>query len=228
MILAKCLVYGDSICNRYRHLVREKLEGKIYVRGCPDRSGSWSGKHLENFKRWYIDMRPDMVHFNAGLHDMKIFQTHERWLESRSRPDCEELYGYPHESTFEYDTPYRKCPIDMYTLILNKLVSRIKAETTARVIIFATSTPIRDDKHNVNPVIFRYERDAIKYNDAAVEIMVKHGVIINDLHGLIIENDIEKCVSGDGAHLTDFGNELVSNRICEVILQNAPPDPYAV
>ena len=56
-----------------------------------------------------------------------------------------------------------------------------------------------------------------KYNAAAREIVTSESLPINDLHDVVIRNDYTKCLSEDGCHMTEFGNEVLSDAVAEAI-----------
>ena len=69
--LPKVVLVGDSIRMGYAPLVAKRLDGKaIVVSAKPN--GEDSGNVLRNLDEWVIKEKPDVVHFNAGLHDLKL------------------------------------------------------------------------------------------------------------------------------------------------------------
>jgi len=40
---------------------------------------------------------------------------------------------------------------------------------------------------------------------------------VNDLHDVILRNDFSKCLTQDGCHMTEFGNDVLSDAVAEVI-----------
>jgi lysophospholipase L1-like esterase len=64
-----CLI-GDSICGGYREIVKRELSGEATL-WTPDKNGCTSGNVLKNINDWVLSRRPDVVHFNCGLHDLK-------------------------------------------------------------------------------------------------------------------------------------------------------------
>ena len=88
-------------------------------------------------------------------------------------------------------------------------IARILKSRYDRV-IFATTTPVRpENKHSKNSTIARF-------NEIAVEALVKEGVIINDLNSLLV-GDIERYICSDLIHLTDEGVEVCANATAEII-----------
>ena len=78
-------------------------------------------------------------------------------------------------------------------------------------IIFATTTPARDD----NP---RHSNQRVlEYNAAAVEELTKRGVMIDDLHAVISEDIPGNIREDDKLHLTEKGSILCAASVAESI-----------
>jgi hypothetical protein len=43
------------------------------------------------------------------------------------------------------------------------------------------------------------------------------GLPVNDLHEVIMSNDHTRCLSEDGCHMTEFGNEVLSDTVVKSI-----------
>lgn len=69
--LPRVLLIGDSISVGYTEAVRELLRGKANVYRIPTNSGP-TINGLANLERWLGGRKWDVVHFNWGLHDLKI------------------------------------------------------------------------------------------------------------------------------------------------------------
>lgn len=69
--LPRVLLIGDSISIGYTEAVRELLRGKANVYRIPTNAGP-SINGLANLERWLGRRKWDVVHFNWGLHDLKI------------------------------------------------------------------------------------------------------------------------------------------------------------
>ena len=62
-----------------------------------------------------------------------------------------------------------------------------------------------------------YNSDIAKYNAAAIELMEKEGILINDLHPLLID-DLDRFIDPiDWIHPTADGIEVLSDQIAKVI-----------
>src|SRR5262245_48119623 len=68
--LPKVVLIGDSIRMGYASLVAKQLEGKATVISSAVNAED-SGNVLKHLDEWVISEQPDVVHINAGLHDLK-------------------------------------------------------------------------------------------------------------------------------------------------------------
>ena len=64
------VLIGDSIRMGYAPVVAEKLKGVAEVVSAAENGGD-SGNVLKNLDAWAIAPKPAVIHFNAGLHDLK-------------------------------------------------------------------------------------------------------------------------------------------------------------
>lgn len=185
--LPRVVLVGDSIRMGYAPLVAKRLEGKAIVISAKP-NGEDTVNVLRNLDEWVIKERPDVVHINAGLHDLKVT-----------------VKSY-------------QVPLADYEKNLQTILERIQTGTKAKV-MFATSTPIVDALHAQRKVGFdRFEADVQKYNAAAVAVMHRAGVPVNDLHQLVEDGGREKLMASDGTHYTEQGYELLATAVAEKIL----------
>ena len=183
------ILIGDSICIGYRPLVKQRLSDQVNILGIEGHSGD-SGNVLENLDEWMIKRDADLIHFNCGLHDLK----------------------------FARDTKIYQQPIEVYEANLRKIVERLQKEVTARL-VWVTTTPVIDERHNAVKGFDRYQRDVEAYNRVATVIMTEAGIPINDLHNAIQNDDVEACLGSDGVHMTERGNKILTDAVCECILR---------
>lgn len=84
-------------------------------------------------------------------------------------------------------------------------------KTLAPKVIFATTTPKRTDEQKIN--------DTIKsFNERIVPVLIKEGIIINDLHSIIAQ-DIDSYICEDETHLSTKGIEVASYHTANLIKQ---------
>jgi lysophospholipase L1-like esterase len=70
-LLPRVLLIGDSISQGYTKPVQTLLQGKANVHRIPD-NGQTTSYGLANLKKWLGQGKWDVIHFNWGLHDIKI------------------------------------------------------------------------------------------------------------------------------------------------------------
>jgi lysophospholipase L1-like esterase len=120
----------------------------------------------------------DLIQVNCGLHDIAIHP------------------GKP-----------RSISPDEYAANLKEIFERL-AEQTAAKVIWATTTPVIDERHARVKGFIRHEADVQEYNRIALE--VAGDVPVNDLHAAIVTAGTEECLSADGCHMTDKGNKVLA------------------
>ena len=171
--LPNVLILGDSISIGYTPFVKEMLAGKANVyrptleNGQPENCEGTT-KGVRNMERWLTNSGSgssfhqwDIIHFNFGLHDLKHVDpvTGEN---SKNRKDP------------------LQADLKQYKKNLKTLVEMLKS-SGARL-IFATTTTYPDDVEGVL-------RDAgmpLKYNRAAIKIMNRQSIVINDLYNFML------------------------------------------
>ncbi len=139
-------------------------------------------------REWLPAESCDVVHINCGLHDI-------RYDPGRLRP-----VSLPHE----------------YAENLRAIFA-VLVRTCARV-VWATSTPIDEVRHNIAKASRRYRIDLLEYNRISIEIADAFGIRIHDLHARLMQAPIDALLLPDGVHYTGAGNELIGGCIAEAIL----------
>jgi acyl-CoA thioesterase-1 len=79
--LPRVLLIGDSISMGYTTPVRKLLEGKANVHRIPQNGGP-TKNGIANIDKWLGDGKWDVIHFNWGIHDLKIMEDGKRQVES--------------------------------------------------------------------------------------------------------------------------------------------------
>ena len=183
----KVVLIGDSIRMGYQPLVARKCE-ELEVRG-PGANCRHSLWALDHFEEWVASQSPDIVHVNFGVHDCSI------------QPDGE-----------------HQILIAQYRLCLQRFVNKVKGLGKTQM-IWATTTPLYTPEKGVPQPKWkiRAKAEIDKYNEAALAIVQKAGLPVNDLHDVILRNDFARCLSEDGCHMTAFGNEVLSDAVAEAI-----------
>lgn len=157
--LPMVLILGDSISMGYMGTVKKELAKKANVIHNPGNAGGTT-KTLQFIDKWLEMQKWDVIHFNLGLHDLKRVTEPGGAVGSDDKND-----------PFQADLP-------TYSKNLEVIVKKLK-ESGAKL-VFATTTPFLE---GVSP--YRDPVDVPKYNAAAVAIMEKYKVPVNDLYGLI-------------------------------------------
>jgi acyl-CoA thioesterase-1 len=75
--LPRVLLIGDSISMGYTLPVRELLAGKANVHRIPENGGPTTNG-VAHLAQWLGDTKWDVIHFNFGLHDLKIMEGGKR------------------------------------------------------------------------------------------------------------------------------------------------------
>lgn len=181
------VLIGDSIRMGYAPVVAEKLKGVAEVVTAKENGGD-SRNVLKNLDAWAVAPKPAVIHFNAGLHDLKADKM----------------------------TGTHQVELDAYRANLEKIVKRLEAETSARL-IFATTTPVIDDRHKAAKPFSREEADVEAYNRAALAIMKKSPQVeVDDLHALA-KGLGPGSMTADGVHFTKEGSVALGEQVASAI-----------
>src|SRR4051794_35686897 len=78
--LPRVLLIGDSISMGYTLPVRTLLDGKANVQRIPQNGGP-TENGVAHIDQWLGDGKWDVIHFNWGIHDLKIMEDGKRQVE---------------------------------------------------------------------------------------------------------------------------------------------------
>jgi len=102
-------------------------------------------------------------------------------------------------------------------------------EKTGAVVLFATTTPIFDDRAAAARKGRDYEllgRSVEQYNAIATKVMEELKVPVNDLHAAISKPDSplkpETLIGNDGVHLTPPSRELLGKQVATFVSGHLP------
>jgi lysophospholipase L1-like esterase len=191
--LPNAFLIGDSISCGYTDPVTQFLQGIANVQRAPDNCGD-TRRGLSDLDRWLGDGTWDVVHFNWGLHDL--------------------CYRHPEATVYgnrDKTNGVISVPLDEYRENLEELVTRLK--TPGRALIWATTTLVPAGE------VGRFEGDEIRYNEAAAEIMRRHGIAINDLHALSASFAPTLFAGPGDVHYTQEGSRELGRQVAQCILQ---------
>ena len=158
-------IYGDSISIAYSSRVMNLLREKANVYRLFKNGGS-SDQFIPNMDKLEQSMfQPgleqgwkfnwDVIHFNVGLHDLKYLKG-----KNLNKKDGKQVSS-----------------IETYKENLEGICQYLKTKFPKAKLIFATTTPVPENAKG------RFKGDSIKYNRAALEVLVNHpDIIINDLY----------------------------------------------
>jgi lysophospholipase L1-like esterase len=111
-------------------------------------------------------------------------------------------------------------PLEEYVHNLHEIVDRILAES-GKELIWATTTPVIDERHQQVKQFERHEKDVRRYNEGALAVMSSHGVTINDLHEVAQKNGLAHLLRPDGVHFTEEGYGILARAVASNILAAA-------
>lgn len=189
--LPNVLILGDSISIGYTPHVRHGLEGKANVLR-PDANCGDTNRGLASLDKWLEGGPWWVIHFNWGLHDLCY-----RNPRAKAQGNRDKVNGK------------QSVPIEEYDKNLEAIVERLQ-KTGARL-IFATTTVVPEGE------VGRVVGDDERYNAAAVRVMQKQGVTVNDLHATSKAFPAEFFVGPGNVHYTQQGSAALAEKVIAAI-----------
>ena len=188
--MKKILLIGDSIRQGYDKYVKYALKDvcEVYYPSDNCRFAEYVLRHLPDWKdQLSLGDDVDVVHWNAGLWDSLV------WFE---------------------DGPLT--PPDIYAYYIARICRLIQKIFPKAKVIFATSTPVLEERF-LNPKrSYRKNSDIAQYNEIAAKIAKEHGFYVNDLYAVV--KDVPKSYYSDMTHLyTPGGTQLLADAVLEAI-----------
>ena len=190
MNLPDVLIIGDSISMGYAPFVKEILTGKALV-SRPEGNCEGTTKGVLNIDEWLGNKKWDIIHFNFGLHDLKHVNT--KTGASSNNPEDP-----------------RQADIKQYSKNLRIIVRRLKA--TGAKLIFATTTPVPKKS---SP--YREPEQVLNYNKAALKIMKKEAIPVDDLFNFTLPL-VKEIQLPDNVHFTLEGYRKLAEKVSGSIL----------
>jgi len=184
---ANVLIIGDSISIGYFQPTKQLLESEALVYHNAG-NAQHTAHGLDKLDEWLGDTRWDVIHFNHGLHDLKYIDANGKRVP-------------PSEGT-------QQILVEDYTRNLEKLVRRLK-KTRAKL-IFATTTPVPEGASG------RVKGDSDRYNQAALPIMKRHRVQVNDLYAFALPR-LDSIQRPRDVHFTKEGSSLLAEQVARHI-----------
>ena len=198
--LPKVLIMGDSISIGYTSHVIGNLKGVAEVKRHKGNAGP-TIRGVAKIEEWLGDEKWDLIHFNWGLWDMYGWEYHK---EDRSP----EAYGKRLES----------------------LVDRLKK--TGAKLIWATTTPACPDKETTMERRFKQDiriSPALESNylEAALGVMKKNGVQVNDLHAFMKPQWAKYAIADNNVHFKPEGKKALGKKVADCIADALKADSSA-
>ena len=203
--LPNVLLIGDSISIGYSPFVKENLKYKANVYRPVQKDGSpencdGTTKGVQNIDRWLTSSgvensgcQWDVIHFNFGLHDIK---------------HVDPVTG---ENSTNPKHP-QQADLKQYKKNLEIIVEKLKV--TEAKLIFATTTPYPNE--TTGPL--RKPGMPVKYNQAAVKIMNKNNIVINDLYAFMLPRMLDLQLPNN-VHFTEEGSFELAKKVVESITE---------
>jgi hypothetical protein len=200
--LPKVLILGDSISIGYTPFVQQMLKNEAKVVRPMQKDGkrpencSYSANGVKRIDAWLGDTKWDVIHFNFGLHDLKYI--------GQALPNAKIA---PQKGAAIKKNPEARqlSTIEDYLANLEKIVARLK-QTKAKL-IFCTTTPVPEGSTG------RISGDELKYNAAAIKLMKKLDVSVNDLHVHASQKKVAVFQVKANVHYTKEGSELLAEAV---------------
>ncbi len=192
--MKKVVLIGDCIRRSYQPTVQDELAELAEVWG-PVETIRTTRDVLAQLDQWVLEPKPDLFHFNCGLHEIRRFQPEDP----------------------------QRVPLPEFKQNLDQIFRRIRTKTRTSV-TWAHTTPIFHERRDKLNSFGRKETDVLEYNAAAVEIADRYDVPVVDLHRVTIENGMERYMARNGLHFTPEGYELLGQAVANVIKRELESD----
>jgi lysophospholipase L1-like esterase len=193
------LLIGDSIMGGYFKGVQKELAREANVVRHPGNAGD-TRNGLKQLDAWLGDTRWDVIHFNWGLHDLC-----HRHPESKETGHRDKVRGAV------------SVPLDEYEKNLETLVQRLE-KTNARL-IFATTTKVPEGEAG------RHVGDEARYNEAALRVMKRHAIPVDDLHVVTAGFTPEMFSKPADVHFSGAGNSALAKEVAAAIRRHGLETP---
>lgn len=188
--LPNVLIIGDSISIGYMKPLEELLKGKANLVHNPG-NAAHSGNGLAKIDEWLGGTKWDVIHFNHGLHDLKYV-------------------GEDGKNISTKEGGHIQVPVEKYKENMEAIVARLKK--TGAKLIFATTTPYPEKVEGP----LREKGDAERYNAAALEIMKRNDVAIDDLYTFALPR-LTELQMPNNVHFTEKGSEVLAGEVAKHI-----------
>ncbi len=184
------ILVGDSIRMGYEPVAVRELAGWAEVIEMGGIQGGNTRNILAHLDEWVVSRDPDIVHLNAGLHDM---------------------------ARDPGPGPENRVPLDEYRANLERILQTLQRDTGA-ALVFALTTPVDLGRQlAIARGVNRTSEDVAAYNAAAREVAAGLGVAVNDLHAAVVEGGSGELLAEDGVHFTAAGDEVLGRAVAAAV-----------
>lgn len=207
--LPKVLILGDSISIGYTPFVQKIFKNEAKVVRPMQKDGkrpencSYSTNGVKRIDAWLGDTKWDVIHFNFGLHDLKYI--------GQPLPNTK-IVSQKGDAIKKNPNAQQLSTINDYVSNLEKIVARLK-QTEAKL-IFCTTTPVPVGSRG------RIPGDEQKFNVAAIKLMKKLKVSVNDLHSHASLERVAKHQRKADVHYTKTGSEMLADAVVLALRSN--------
>ncbi len=186
-LMKSVILIGDSIRGGYQATAMAALEGeaKLWV---PEANGGDSANVLNHLEEWVIERRPDILHLNCGLHDIKRDEKGANI----------------------------QVPLPAYRQNLERIFQQIHDQTRTRI-LWASTTPVNEKQHLTVKYFVRLNADVATYNAAALELAKQFDIPVNDLHAAVEAIGAATILQPDGVHFTEEGSRRLGLAVADFI-----------
>ena len=184
------ILVGDSIRMGYEPVAVRELAGWAEVIELGGIQGGNTRNILVHLDEWVVSRDPDIVHLNAGLHDM---------------------------ARDPGPGPENRVPVGEYRANLERILQTLQRDTGA-ALVFALTTPVDLGRQlAIARGVNRTSEDVAAYNAAAREVAAGLGVAVNDLHAAVVEGGGAELLAEDGVHFTAAGDEVLGRAVAAAV-----------
>jgi len=149
----------------------------------PSENGGNSANVLAHLDEWVLSHQLDIVHLNCGLHDLLK----------------------------DFDAAESAIPVAAYRENLRTIFKTI--QDAGIQLIWATTTPVNEERHHAVKGFDRFEHDVDVYNAAAAEVTSEFGVPVDDLYAMIMRGGRDELIGPDGVHFPPAGSEVLGKTV---------------
>lgn len=204
--LPKVLLIGDSISGGYGAGVVKLLEKKVEM----VKLGAVASYRINNEAFWHSSGTAKTLDFGSAKACIADFERFERHLSETKYKSIHFNFGL--NDIFRGRNGKWHNPPAQYEKDLDRIVTLLKANGAK--IIWANTTPIPDNDPD------RPAGDDVIYNAAAEKVMKKHGIAVNDLHGVVTRWDgYAQWKEGNDVHFSGAVYAMLAKQVAGKIVE---------